>query len=105
MAVHQNEILEFLKNHRSEMDKNFGVIKIGLFGSFARNEANENSDIDILFEFAPGTQNIFEKKLKLSKYLKECLKRDINLCREKYFKPYAKEHVKQEVIYVSPSSI
>ena len=38
-----------------------------LFGSFARNEQDENSDIDIVLEFHPGTKNIYEKKTNLKK--------------------------------------
>ena len=40
-------ILEFLKSHKSELNNRFGVTKIGLFGSYARNEATDKSDIDI----------------------------------------------------------
>lgn len=88
-----------MKNHQSDFLKEYSIIKIGLFGSFARNESTEQSDIDILFEFQPGTTDIFRKKQELKTYLKTYFQRDVDLCREKYLKPYAQEYILHEVIY------
>ncbi len=41
------EILNYLTAHKAEFKERFGVIRIGLFGSFARGEQNEDSDSDI----------------------------------------------------------
>jgi len=46
----KNEILTFLKDKKAYLQQHFGVISIGLFGSYARGEANEESDIDIAVE-------------------------------------------------------
>jgi predicted nucleotidyltransferase len=43
-------ILGYLKSHQEEYFDKFGIRFIGLFGSFARDEANQNSDIDILYK-------------------------------------------------------
>ncbi len=40
-------ILDFLSEHKAQLQERFGIQKIGLFGSYAKNEARENSDIDI----------------------------------------------------------
>jgi len=77
----------------------YNITKIGLIGSFARNEQNDNSDIDFLIEFESETQDIFNLKLDLRKYLKLNLNRDIDICREKYLKPYIKEYIMDEVLY------
>jgi len=37
---------------------NFGVKRIGIFGSFARGEEKRTSDVDVLVEFAPGPGNL-----------------------------------------------
>jgi len=71
-----------------------------LFGSFARNEQNEKSDIDILLEFQPGTENIYEKKAKLREFLRSYFHRNVDLCREKYIKPFIKDYLEKEIIYV-----
>lgn len=57
-----NEVHEFLRNHRQTLKSDLHIIRIGLIGSFARGEQTENSDIDLLVEFEPETEEIFEKK-------------------------------------------
>jgi predicted nucleotidyltransferase len=49
--VHEKEyILKYLKDHKAEFEKKYGVVKLGLFGSYANGSANEDSDIDIFYE-------------------------------------------------------
>ena len=47
----RDDILSFLKAHKQEMRRGYGVKRIGLFGSYARQAENEDSDIDIVVEF------------------------------------------------------
>ena len=89
--VTKQEIIKFLNENKEFLKVNFHITKIGLFGSFAKDEEKEQSDIDILIEFEKDTQNIFELKNQLRNYIRENLKRDVDICREKYLKPYAKE--------------
>ena len=56
MIETQAEILDIIHNNRFILS-NFGVRRIGLFGSFARNEQTANSDIDFLIEFQDGQKN------------------------------------------------
>lgn len=49
------QILEILKKNRSQFD-NYGVKKLGLFGSYSRDEQTPESDIDIFVEFEPNQQ-------------------------------------------------
>jgi predicted nucleotidyltransferase len=44
------DIIDFLKLHKQELAERYGVVRIGLFGSYARNEAIMGSDIDIAVE-------------------------------------------------------
>ena len=44
------DITDFLKAHKQEMVEQYGVVRIGLFGSYARGEAKTGSDIDIAVE-------------------------------------------------------
>lgn len=96
----QNDILAFFSTQLPKLQAEYNISKIGLFGSFARNEQDEKSDIDIILEFRPGTKNIYEKKTNLKKLLKNYFHRDIDLCRAKYIKPFIKDYLEQEVIYV-----
>ena len=48
--MHRKDILNYIAAHKIEFEKKFGVQKIGLFGSYARGEVYEGSDIDIVVE-------------------------------------------------------
>ncbi len=44
------DILQTLRQHQPELRRKYPVARLGVFGSYARGEANENSDIDIAVE-------------------------------------------------------
>ncbi len=48
--MNREEIIDFLSAHKTEFKQDFGLVKIGLFGSYARGENFEGSDIDIVVE-------------------------------------------------------
>lgn len=55
MTTKEN-ILERLKRNKAKLS-NLGIRKVGLFGSYIRNEQNSNSDIDLLIDFEPEKEN------------------------------------------------
>lgn len=55
MTTKEN-IIATLKTNKAELLK-FGVVNIGLFGSYLRNEQSNTSDIDLLIDFEPGKEN------------------------------------------------
>jgi len=91
-------ILNFLKEHQRVLEKEFGVVKIGLFGSYARDEANKNSDIDIAVEIK--SQNSFRSFFSLLYFLENGLQGKVDLGIEHSLKPVVKESVLKEIIYV-----
>jgi len=46
----REEILRFLEEKKPELEEKFGVRRIGLFGSYAKDEGNKDSDIDLVVE-------------------------------------------------------
>jgi Predicted nucleotidyltransferases len=46
----KEQILEYLKNHKEEFAKKYQITKLALFGSVARDESHEESDIDIAID-------------------------------------------------------
>ena len=56
MVMNRNKVLELLESKKDEFRK-YGVSRVGLFGSFAREEQGLNSDVDLLVEFEPGRKN------------------------------------------------
>lgn len=96
----KKEILDFLQTNRQYIVEKYHITKLGLFGSFARDEQNENSDVDVLIEIEDGTKNIHDMKVSLNQYLSKAFNRSVDLAREKYLKPYAKDLILKDTIYV-----
>ncbi len=95
-----NEIIDFIRQNKSYLKKHFHITKIGVFGSFARNEHTEDSDIDIIIELEKETQNIFELKNELRAFFINKFGRNVDIAREKYLKPYVKNQIIAETVYV-----
>jgi len=94
-----SEILKFLRENKEYLETNFHCNEIGLFGSFARNEQSEESDIDILVSFEPNTPDIYQKEQRLKKFLEENFNRPVDICAKKWIKPVFKPLVLKEAIY------
>ena len=54
-VIYKDIILKTIQNHKTKL-LDFGVNRIGLFGSYVRSEQIPNSDIDILVDFLPETE-------------------------------------------------
>jgi predicted nucleotidyltransferase len=96
----RDEILTFLQQHKEELFATYHLSKLGLFGSYARAEATEQSDVDVIFDFTEEAEDIYTLKMKLKTYLSSVFERSVDLAREKYLKPYAKEMIGKDIIYV-----
>ena len=92
-------VLDFLKQHKSEYLKKYGVTKIGLFGSYARGEPKESSDIDIAVEMIDEKKSL-HTFFSLKRELEEAFNLKVDLGIESTLKPIAKERINKEIIYV-----
>ena len=99
-AITQEEIISYLQAKKAELFSNYGLVKLGLFGSFARNEALEDSDIDLLVDFQPNTPDLYDKNQAIKSLIESHFDRKVDLCTEKYIKPYFKSQILRSVIYV-----
>ena len=90
--------IELLKKNEHEIKKRFGVRKIGIFGSFARGEEKEESDIDILVEFQDNYKT-FDNYMGLKFFLEDLFDRKIDLVTIDALRPQLKDDILQEVIY------
>jgi len=91
-------ILNFLKSNKELLKRNYQVTKIGLFGSYARDEEKESSDIDIAVEIE--SKNSFRSFFSLLHFLEESFDKKIDLGIESSLKPIAKKEILKEIIYV-----
>jgi len=97
-----DRIMRVLKDHKEELKRRFSLKKIGVFGSYTREEQTPESDIDIYVEF--DMKNLtFDKYLELIDYLEKLLGRKIDLITkygvETIRIPYIKEKIKRSLIY------
>jgi len=70
-TVKRDEVLRIVAGHRDELRRQFGVTSLALFGSVARDEGKETSDVDLLVEFdrPVGYFHLF----RVEDYLEKCL--------------------------------
>jgi predicted nucleotidyltransferase len=92
-------LLSYLHTHKARFRNDLGITEIGLIGSIARGEANPESDVDLIVEFAPGTQQLFEKKNRLCAELETAFGRPVDLVRKRFLKPYYRDHILAEAVY------
>lgn len=92
----KDEILSLIRQHRTEMYERFSIARIGLFGSYARNQAVASSDIDILVEFERPT---FDHYMDAKSYLEDLLQAPVDLVISDTLKPRLKPYIESEVIY------
>lgn len=99
MTMKRQQILAALAECRPEVAARFGVKRLSLFGSAARDEMDERSDVDVLVEFeGPAT---FRGYFDLKDYLEVLLGRTVDLVTEQGLKPRARRHVERDLIRVT----
>lgn len=95
-----SEILNYLSLNKQRLFRDYHLTQIGLFGSLSRGEGANESDIDLLVEFAPNTNNLYELKHQLKKEIQSVFNREVDVCRLKYLKPFVKNKILADVKYV-----
>ncbi|MFH1227467.1 MAG: nucleotidyltransferase family protein [Planctomycetota bacterium] len=92
------DIKNALKRHEPEIRSRYGVKKIGIFGSYARNQQRPKSDLDVLIEFNK-TPSLFEF-MGLEEYLSGFLGVKVDLVLKRALKPFIGRQILREVVYL-----
>jgi predicted nucleotidyltransferase len=92
------EILNFLKTEKAFLRNEFGVINIGIFGSYAKESQRFDSDIDMVVEIEQSKKNI-HSFLRLKRYLEKEFSKKVDLGFEHTLKPIIKDKIKGDIIY------
>ena len=96
--MRKNETLQLMQAHKAELAKQFGVIRLALFGSTARDAAGPDSDVDILVEFdGPATS---ARYFGVQFYLEDLLGRRVDLVTEKALRPELRPFIEREALHV-----
>jgi predicted nucleotidyltransferase len=96
--MQQSTALDILTRIKPALIEQFGVARLALFGSTARNEATENSDIDILVSFDGIATSA--RYFGVQFYLEDCLGCAVDLVTDKAVRPQLRPFIEQEVIDV-----
>jgi len=92
------DIISSLKNIKGDLEKKFAVKEIGIFGSVAREEQTDSSDLDLLVEFARPVSMVTFMRLEF--YLSDLLGTKVDLVTSDSLKPMIQQEILSEVIYV-----
>jgi len=96
--MEKERILHQLASLKTELSRRFGIEKIALFGSVARNEANDTSDIDIAI-VSMKRKNGFTIA-RAQTFLSQQLKRPVDIGLLDAMHPFVKKHIEKEMIDV-----
>ncbi len=97
--LNKNLIIQTLNSHKKEL-KNFGMDRLGLFGSYYANNAHPNSDIDFLVEFQ-NEKKTFKNFMALAYYLENLFQKKVDLVTTQSLSPHIGPHILKSVEYVS----
>lgn len=96
-VIKSNDIIKQLHDIKPELEKRYGVTRIGIFGSVARNEAHHESDIDIVVDMAPDLL----KRVSLKAELELLFGKKVDVVRYWHgMNNYLKMRIDQEAVYV-----
>ena len=94
----RTEVLEILRSLKDELKERYHVDRIALFGSYAREEQGESSDIDILVGFGAGA-DLFDF-VGVSQYLEEKLASRVDVVPETALRPEIRGQVIRDLLVI-----
>lgn len=95
--MNREEVLQILRNHQDELKK-LGVNSLELFGSVARNEANYDSDVDLLAELSES-MSLFQF-IEVKFYLQDLLNCAVDLGTKDALREHLRQPVIEDSVYV-----
>ena len=94
----KEDILRLLKKNKASLIKKYPISELGLFGSYARGDYQEQSDIDILVDFNQRIDGF--DYIKLAHEFEDIFKKKIDLVSRKAIKPGYLLYVEKNLIHV-----
>jgi len=94
----KSELFSLIVRHKSDIRK-YGVAKIGVFGSFVRDEANRKSDVDLMVDFEPGKKT-FDNFMDLNFFMEDITGRRVQILTPQYINRHLKPYILKELEYV-----
>jgi predicted nucleotidyltransferase len=98
--MNKQTTLDYLKNHKQILNEKYGINKLGLYGSYARDEATSNSDVDIFYNTSDSFSIGMLEFSSLIKKMEDDLKTKVDLVSLESMNPIIKYYAKQDFTYV-----
>ncbi|MBD3842382.1 MAG: nucleotidyltransferase family protein [Campylobacterales bacterium] len=98
LITNKTELLIFLREHKNELKDKFGIKNIALFGSFARDEQNEDSDVDIVI--VDIEKKDYFNRINAKYFLEEQLKKSVDIGYLDSMRSFLRKRIEKEMIYV-----
>jgi len=96
-SLTRSEVLALLREHKQDLAEKYGVTRLGVFGSVARAENSEISDVDVIVEMPPN----YSQMVRMKEELETLLHAPVDLIRyQPYLSDFFKQRLDQEAIYV-----
>ena len=96
VLMNRDTVLNELRTHKATLAELYGVAKLALFGSFARDQATDGSDIDIVVHFnSPATS---ERYFGVQLYLEDLLGYPVDLVTDKALRAEIRPYVEREMV-------
>ena len=96
--MNRDDVLDILRTHKPTLAERFGVTELALFGSFARDEANDESDVDVLVRYdGPATLRSY---FGVQFYIEDLLGRRVDLVTHKALRSEFRPYVEREAVDV-----
>lgn len=96
--MNKDDVLRKLQAHKQILAERFGVTGLALFGSFARDQATEESDVDILVQF--GTTPDWKAYFGAVAYLEDILGRPVDLATISEVRKEIRPFVERDAVHV-----
>ena len=97
IVQNKDQVLREIKTRRADL-RQFGVRRLGLFGSFVREEQSTESDLDFLVEFEPN-EKTFNNYMDLAFFLEDLFERKVDLLTTESPSPFIGPRILDEVEY------
>ena len=99
MITEKEKILDFLNHNKKKLSQDFGIDKIGLFGSYLNNSQNKESDVDILIEVRKDFKK-YKYYFELKLFLENNIGKEVDIIYKDAINPLIQIEIQKDILYV-----
>ncbi len=92
--------LEDIRSKAQPILRRYGVERAAVFGSYARGDYNEHSDLDLLIYYSPNAKNTLFTHARLKNELQQLFRKKVDVVTEKAISPYLRDIILKDMRYI-----